>query len=128
MPGGVVFLVCIPTYSYEHELIFGVPLKRNKRNEKGKFVIGPKVDLRLRETRTRTQLLTLDDDEELQSIADAENDSTGRRRGRGRRVSGQRDRNPVFVSMETVIRFKKQNLGCEKLSRAIASSRESLPL
>ncbi|XP_029044570.2 uncharacterized protein LOC114876856 [Osmia bicornis bicornis] len=103
MPGGVVFLVCIPTYSYEHELIFGVPSKLNKRNEKGKFEIGPKVNLRLRETRTRTQFLTLDDDDELQSIVEAEDDSTGRRRGRGRRVPGQRDRNPVFVSMETVL-------------------------
>ncbi|CAK9832454.1 Uncharacterized protein MJ1221 [Anthophora retusa] len=105
MSGGVVFLVCIPTFSYEHELIFGEPLKRTKKNEKQeKSLIGPKVDLRLRETKTRTQLLKLNDEDELNDI-DIEENLTGRRRlhGRGHGVSGQRDRNPVFVSMETVL-------------------------
>ncbi|KOC61744.1 Uncharacterized protein MJ1221 [Habropoda laboriosa] len=105
MSGGVVFLVCIPTFNHEHELIFGEPLKRAKKNEKqGKSVIGPKVDLRLRETRTRTQLLRLNDDDELNDV-DVNDDSRGRRylHGRGRGISGQRDRNPVFVSMETVL-------------------------
>ncbi|CAK9802052.1 Uncharacterized protein MJ1221 [Anthophora quadrimaculata] len=105
MSGGVVFLVCIPTFSYEHELIFGEPLKRTKKNEKQeKSLIGPKVDLRLRETKTRTQLLKLNDEDELNDI-DIEENLTGRRHfhGRGYGVSGQRDRNPVFVSMETVL-------------------------
>ncbi|EFN63441.1 Uncharacterized protein MJ1221 [Camponotus floridanus] len=45
MPGGVVFLVCIPTLNYEHELVFGVPLKRSKKIEKNKnkIVASPKV-------------------------------------------------------------------------------------
>ncbi|KAK1126746.1 hypothetical protein K0M31_004369 [Melipona bicolor] len=104
MPGGVVFLVCIPTFSYEHELIFGVPLKRTKKSEKpGKLVVGPKVDVRLR-PRSRTQLLRLNDDDNLDDL-DIEDDLADRRylRGRGRDVSGQRDRDPVFVSMETVL-------------------------
>lgn len=106
MPGGVVFLVCIPTFSYEHELIFGVPLKRTKKTEKpGKLVVGPKVDVRLRQTRSRAQLLRLNDDD-LDDL-DIEDDLADRRyqRGRGRGVSGQRDRDPVFVSMETVLQF-----------------------
>ncbi|KOX78076.1 hypothetical protein WN51_05965 [Melipona quadrifasciata] len=105
MPGGVVFLVCIPTFSYEHELIFGVPLKRTKKSEKpGKLVVGPKVDVRLRQTRSRTQLLRLNDDDNLDDL-DIEDDLADRRypRGRGRDASGQRDRDPVFVSMETVL-------------------------
>ncbi|KAK9294121.1 hypothetical protein QLX08_011151 [Tetragonisca angustula] len=106
MPGGVVFLVCIPTFSYEHELIFGVPLKRTKKTEKpGKLVVGPKVDVRLRQTRSRTQLLRLNDDDDNLDDLDIDDDLADRRylRGRGRGVSGQRDRDPVFVSMETVL-------------------------
>ncbi|CAK9816747.1 Uncharacterized protein MJ1221 [Anthophora plagiata] len=105
MSGGVVFLVCIPTFSYEHKLIFGEPLKRTRKNEKQeKSLVGPKVDLRLKETKTRTQLLKLNDEDELNDI-DIEENLTGRRNihGRGHGVSGQRDRNPVFVSMETVL-------------------------
>ncbi|XP_043512564.1 uncharacterized protein LOC122530022 isoform X3 [Frieseomelitta varia] len=107
MPGGVVFLVCIPTFSYEHELIFGVPLKRTKKTEKpGKLVVGPKVDVRLRQTRSRTQLLRLNDDDHDLDDLDIEDDLVPDRRylrGRGRGISGQRDRDPVFVSMETVL-------------------------
>ncbi|XP_003698091.1 uncharacterized protein LOC100865483 [Apis florea] len=104
MPGGVVFLVCIPTFSYEHELIFGVPLKQNKKNEKPrKLITGPKVDVRLRETRSKTHLLRLNDNDERDDI-DIDDDLTDRRyRDRRRGISGQRDRDPVFVSMETVL-------------------------
>ncbi|XP_076752897.1 uncharacterized protein LOC143424614 isoform X2 [Xylocopa sonorina] len=104
MPGGVVFLVCIPTFSYEHELIFGVPLKQTKKNERlAKEVIGPKVDVRLRGTKSKTHLLKLDDDED--DDIDIEDGLTGRRhpRNRERDISGQRGRDPVFVSMETVL-------------------------
>lgn len=63
MPGGVVFLVCIPTLSYEHELVFGVPLKRSKKIEKSKskIAVSPKVDLRVKEVKTRAELLSIDD-------------------------------------------------------------------
>lgn len=104
-----MFLVCIPTFNYEHELIFGMPLKRTKKNEKPeKSVVGPKVDLRLKETRTKTQLLTLDDDREVHDL-DIEDDLTGRRYIHGRGISGQRGRSPVFVSMEKVIYFLREN-------------------
>ncbi|XP_016908870.1 uncharacterized protein LOC107995725 isoform X2 [Apis cerana] len=100
MSGGVVFLVCIPTFSYEHELIFGVPLKQNKKNEKPrKIVTGPKVDVRLRETRSKTHLLRLNDERDYIDIDDDLADRRYRRRG----ISGQRDKDPVFVSMETVL-------------------------
>ncbi|XP_031368449.1 uncharacterized protein LOC102677017 isoform X2 [Apis dorsata] len=104
MPGGVVFLVCIPTFSYEHELIFGVPLKQNKKNEKPrKIITGPKVDVRLRETRSKTHLLRLNDNDERDDI-DIDDDLADRRyRDRRRGISGQRDKDPVFVSMETVL-------------------------
>ncbi|XP_043802933.1 uncharacterized protein LOC122720354 [Apis laboriosa] len=104
MPGGVVFLVCIPTFSYEHELIFGVPLKQNKKNEKPrKIITGPKVDVRLRETRSKTHLLRLNDNDERDDI-DIDDDLADRRyRNRRRGISGQRDKDPVFVSMETVL-------------------------
>lgn len=99
MSGGVVFLVCIPTFSYEHELIFGVPLKQNKKSEKPKKIVtGPKVDVRLRETRSKTHLLRLNDNEERDYI-DIDDDLVDRRYRR----RGQRDKDPVFVSMETVL-------------------------
>ncbi|XP_020286419.1 uncharacterized protein LOC109856023 [Pseudomyrmex gracilis] len=109
MPGGVVFLVCIPTLSYEHELVFGVPLKRSKRIErnKSKLVAPLKVDLRLKEAKTRTQLLTINNDYNNGYIDDNdENNDVGvdvgidsRQRSRGY----TRSNTPVFVSMETVL-------------------------
>ncbi|XP_011647717.1 uncharacterized protein LOC105433920 [Pogonomyrmex barbatus] len=98
MPGGVVFLVCIPTLSYEHELVFGIPLKRSKKNEKSKSKIAPKVDLRLKETKTRAQLLTLDDDDHTDDDDD-DDDIDPRKRARG----PTRSKTPMFVSMETVL-------------------------
>ena len=54
MPGGVVFLVCVSTFSYEHELVFGLPLKRTKKIEKPeKLLVEPKVDVRLRQAKSR---------------------------------------------------------------------------
>jgi hypothetical protein len=101
MPGGVVFLVCIPTLSYEHELVFGVPLKRSKKIEKSKNKIAaPKVDLRLKESKSRAQLLTLDDDgndDDDDVGIDVGIDSRNRARG-----YPTRSKTPVFVSMETV--------------------------
>ncbi|EGI71053.1 PREDICTED: uncharacterized protein LOC105154195 [Acromyrmex echinatior] len=102
MPGGVVFLVCIPTLSYEHQLVFGVPVKRSKKIEKSKNkIVGPKVDLRLKETKSRAQLLTLDDD------GDNEDDDVGIDVGiEGRKYPRgypTRSKSPVFVSMETVL-------------------------
>ncbi|XP_076640153.1 uncharacterized protein LOC143351936 [Colletes latitarsis] len=104
MPGGVVFLVCIPTSNYEHQLIFGVPMKRPRHETPGKPVPAPRLDLRIRETRTRTQLLMLDDDD-LEDLADVSDNLDDRSYPRPRRlgVSGQRSRDPVFVSMETVL-------------------------
>lgn len=102
MPGGVVFLVCIPTLSYEHELVFGVPLKRSKRTEKNKSKIAaPKVDLRLKEAKTHAQLLTLDDD----GHGDDDDDDVDVGVDQRRRIRGYaaRSKTPVFVSMETVI-------------------------
>lgn len=104
MPGGVVFLVCIPTLSYEHELIFGAPSKRSKKNEKpGKQAAASKVNLRLKQTKSKTQLLTLDDNDD--DVADPNDDLDGirHRRAPDRGTSGQRGKGPVFVSMETVI-------------------------
>lgn len=104
-----MFLVCIPTLSYEHELVFGVPLKRPRKTERqGRVVGGPKVDLRLKEARARTQLLTLDDDDELDDGAGPEDDLradlAGRKypRARGYTASGPRSKPPGFVPMETV--------------------------
>ncbi|XP_032681857.1 uncharacterized protein LOC116849123 [Odontomachus brunneus] len=105
MPGGVVFLVCIPTLSYEHELVFGVPLKRSKKTERSKskvaIPVGPKVDLRLKEVRSHPQLLTFDnghydDDDDDDDIGI----DTRRQRARG---YSARTKSPVFVSMETVL-------------------------
>ncbi|KYN00956.1 PREDICTED: uncharacterized protein LOC108775368 [Cyphomyrmex costatus] len=103
MPGGVVFLVCIPTLSYEHELVFGVPVKSSKKIEKSKNKIagGPKVDLRIKETRNRPQLLTLDDDgnnNDNDIGIDVGVDSRKHARG-----YPTRSKSPVFVSMETVL-------------------------
>ncbi|XP_012229523.1 uncharacterized protein [Linepithema humile] len=103
MPGGVVFLVCIPTLSYEHELVFGMPLKRPKKIEKSKnkTAMAPKVDLRLKEAKTRTQLLMIDDDHE-----DADDDEVGVDIGIDRKHSRgypARSKTPVFISMETVL-------------------------
>lgn len=104
MPGGVVFLVCIPTLSYEHELVFGVPLKRSKKIEKSKnkIVASPKVDLRLKEAKIRTQLLPIDDDYGRVDDADDDDDDVGI--GSRKRIRGYpaRSKTPVFVSMETV--------------------------
>jgi len=102
MPGGVVFLVCIPTLSYEHELVFGVPVKRKKlEGSKGKVAASPRVDLRLKEVKTRAQLPLLDGDSRVDD--DDENDDdvalSYRRHPRGYPA---RSKTPVFVSMETV--------------------------
>lgn len=108
MPGGVVFLVCIPTLSYEHELVFGVPLKRSQKAEKNKsnkvaVAAVPKVDLRLKEVSSRPQLLTLDDDGYGNDEDDDGSDGGGfnTKRQRTREYSA-RSKSPVFVSMETV--------------------------
>lgn len=82
MPGGVVFLVCVSTFSYEHELIFGLPLKRTKKIEKPeKLLVGPKVDVRLRQTKSR-MIWPIGDIFEVED--------------------GRRDSDPIFVSMETI--------------------------
>ncbi|XP_076661580.1 uncharacterized protein LOC143365358 [Halictus rubicundus] len=114
MPGGVVFLVCIPTASYEHELIFGEPLNRPRKNEKAVDV--PKVNVRLRETNTKTQLLSLDNDDDEDDAA-ITNHFGGRRylRARGRDTSGLRERSPVFVSMETVLEELLKKLKVEHI-------------
>lgn len=107
MPGGVVFLVCIPTLSYEHELVFGVPLKRSKRKNK---IASPKVDLRLKEAKTRAQLLTLDDDghgDDGDDDDDVGVDVGIDSRRRAHRYP-MRSKTPVFVSMETVKYSKRR--------------------
>lgn len=105
MPGGVVFLVCIPTLSYEHELVFGVPLKPSKKTErsKGKVAVpaAPKVDLRLKEVRSHPQLLTFNNDVDDDDGSVAIGVGIGTRRQRAREYSA-RTKSPVFVSMETV--------------------------
>lgn len=101
MPGGVVFLVCIPTLSYEHELVFGVPLKPSKKIEKSKSKVAPKVDLRLKEAKARTQLLMIDDDHEDADDDDEVGVDVGIDRKRSRGYPA-RSKTPVFVSMETV--------------------------
>ncbi|XP_066603569.1 uncharacterized protein [Prorops nasuta] len=108
MPGGVVFLVCIPTLSYEHEIVFGVPLKHAKKLEKAplRAAGATKVDVRLKEVRGRTQLLTLDDDEDNEIGEIDENDvNRGLRRSPRLRNPnlGIRQKNSAFVSMETVL-------------------------
>lgn len=106
MPGGVVFLVCIPTLSYEHELVFGVSLKRSKKIEKSKNKIAssPKVDLRLKEVKTRAQLLPIDDDHGHVDDEDDDDDDEDVGIGSRKRIRGHpaRSKTPVFVSMETV--------------------------
>lgn len=116
MPGGVVFLVCIPTLSYEHELIFGVPVKSTKRNDKStRPEQSNKVDLRIKDVKNRTHLITLDDDSNDEDehgspkVEDLEKDVIERTRNRLRSRRdfaptglGNRAKSPVFVPMETV--------------------------
>lgn len=107
MPGGVVFLVCVPTLSYEHELVFGVSLKRKKiERSKSKIAASPKVDLRLKEVKTRTQLLSLEDNHDGRLEDDEDDEDVGVDVGVDprRRLPGYpaRSKSPVFVSMETV--------------------------
>ncbi|XP_012274266.1 uncharacterized protein LOC105696413 [Orussus abietinus] len=96
MPGGVVFLVCIPTTSYEHELVFGVPVPRIKRPGKvdpfPKSV--PNVDLRLKDVRNRNRLVTLDGELDDEDVIEPP---------RLRRVQDAQSKSPAFVSMETVL-------------------------
>lgn len=113
MPGGVVFLVCIPTLSYEHELVFGIPVKLTKKNEK---VIkkGTKVDLRLKEMRNKNQLITIGDDDDdddagHQDLGEVDEDEAcnaikrPRPRGLQAPATSRSNRDPVFVPMETVL-------------------------
>lgn len=99
MPGGVVFLVCIPTLNYEHELVFGVPIpqKRTRRAENKLQRPVANVDLRLKEVKSKAELLTLDD--EQQDI-----DVTGQYRTQQLNAPASRPKpnDPVFISMETV--------------------------
>ncbi|XP_057328732.1 uncharacterized protein LOC130669717 isoform X2 [Microplitis mediator] len=81
MPGGVVFLVCIPTLSYEHELVFGIPVKLTKKNEK---VI-------------KKDLGEIDEDEACNAI------KRPRPRGLQSPATSRSNKNPVFVPMETVL-------------------------
>ena len=107
MPGGVVFLVCIPTLSYEHELVFGIPIKKNKKQMKPS-----KVDLRLKNTKAKTHLIPLGDENSDLDVEDADDEIGNtlitppeRRmhtRGRGFSPTGMRTKDPIFVSMETV--------------------------
>lgn len=109
MPGGVVFLVCIPTLNYEHELVFGIPVKRPKKPEELiPAVVGPKVDLRLKEVKTKAQLLTLDDDLENEAalVGDDDTDLDVSSRKYSRARAALRSKTPIFVSMETV-NFKR---------------------
>ncbi|XP_035738581.1 uncharacterized protein LOC118448852 isoform X1 [Vespa mandarinia] len=110
MPGGVVFLVCIPTLSYEHELVFGIPVKPPKKSEElTPSVAGPKVDLRLKEVKTKAQLLTLDneDDDHLENeialVGDDDTDLDVSSRKYSRARAALRSKTPIFVSMETVL-------------------------
>ncbi|XP_047361287.1 uncharacterized protein LOC124953645 [Vespa velutina] len=116
MPGGVVFLVCIPTLSYEHELVFGIPVKPPKKSEElTPSVAGPKVDLRLKEVKTKAQLLTLDnnddddddDDDDLENevalVGDDDTDLDISSRKYSRARAALRSKTPIFVSMETVL-------------------------
>lgn len=111
MPGGVVFLVCIPTLSYEHELVFGFPIKKDKKPIKPN-----KMDLRLKDTKAKTNLIPLgvEDTDDYNDAEDVD-DQIGNTLVSfpGRRMPA-RDRNfptrlrpkdPVFVSMETVIEY-----------------------
>lgn len=116
MPGGVVFLVCIPTLSYEHELVFGIPVKISKKDEVvSRSGQSAKVDLRLKEVKNRTHLITLDDgdseDEVDPPVATAVSDDEAVERARKRLRSrgpfaatgaaANRGKSPVFVPMET---------------------------
>ncbi|XP_028982521.1 uncharacterized protein LOC107046395 isoform X2 [Diachasma alloeum] len=110
MPGGVVFLVCIPTLSHEHQLIFGIPVKVSKKNEKPSSKIGAKVDLRLKEMRSR-DLITIGDDSDGDIDDGDENEATeptfnARKRLKTRLGSpgpSRTNESPVFVPMETVL-------------------------
>lgn len=111
MPGGVVFLVCIPTLSYEHELVFGIPVKPPKKPEElATAVAGPKVDLRLKEVKTKVQTLPLDDDleNEAELVGDDDTDLDASSRKYSRARAALRSKTPIFVSMETVIIKKKK--------------------
>ncbi|XP_015587341.1 uncharacterized protein LOC107264023 [Cephus cinctus] len=88
MPGGVVFLVCIPTASYEYEIVFGIPLEDTRKLEKTGLKVKVDVDLH----RTRGHLIPLD----------GEIQSKRRLPARGTAASHLR-KEPVFVSMETVL-------------------------
>lgn len=63
MTRGVVFLVCIPTSSHEHELIYGVPIERDDKNvvntEKCNSVSHPNLDLDLRHKKRAREPLTI---------------------------------------------------------------------
>ncbi|KAG8042317.1 hypothetical protein G9C98_004951 [Cotesia typhae] len=120
MPGGVVFLVCIPTLSYEHELVFGIPVKLTKKNEKV-LKKGPKVNLRLKESKNKNQLITIggddDDDEDdddrhqRRDFREIDEDeafnAVKRPRPKGLQsplsARANQSGNPVFVPMETVL-------------------------
>ncbi|XP_011301117.1 uncharacterized protein [Fopius arisanus] len=109
MPGGVVFLVCIPTLSYEHQLIFGVPVKVSKKNEKPPAKIGAKVDLRLKEVGNRDLITIGDTDSDIDDQNDnemAEGNFHARKRLKTRLGSpgpSRTTKSPVFVPMETVL-------------------------
>lgn len=104
MPGGVVFLVCIPTLNYEQQLVFGIPSKPIKKIErdKGKTAGTTKVDLRLKETKTRTQLLTIENDHNGKAN-DNDDDDDEYEIGTGKRGYRTQSKMPMsFVSMEMV--------------------------
>ncbi|XP_046466532.1 uncharacterized protein [Neodiprion pinetum] len=89
MTRGVVFLVCIPTSSHEHELIYGVPIERGKPiNPKQCSTLSqPKLDLDLRHKKSPKDLPSL--------ISKSRAD-----------VHGEAIRNTSeneFISMETVL-------------------------
>lgn len=126
MPSGVVFLVCIPTLSHEHQLIFGSPVKALKKNDKPSKLRGTKVDLRLKETKNRNQhLITIgdnsgddEDDDDDDDYADNEPDDIeidaktfeAKRRQRiassSSNVKRTNNKSPRFVPMETVKYYK----------------------
>lgn len=97
MPGGVVFLVCIPTLSHEHQLIFGEPVKKAKKPVKPS-----KVDLKIKDIKSRHQLLPLGNDED-----DDEDDEEILPRAKPRHQLPSPHTLPknsnIFVSMETVV-------------------------
>lgn len=107
MPGGVVFLVCIPTLNHEHELIFGTPAKTWKKPDKPNSKLegsGLKVDLRLKEIKTQKQLITLDQDlNDVEEMDETYKIPKPRHpRVRGLATGNTNKKSPIFVSMETV--------------------------